>query len=197
MRSDVTQEIIPFRRTPKLVALVIVEANQIGGDEIKFATEVWQRLKRLDSRDGARDVQQLGQLAKHRKIIDIQPEDFVPEQFIDVEKISGAAAEIEDARGRSVVQTQLAHTLQIDSNPMFEIEVFGRAIAGIVDRISAANLFELIRADRFDDGVGVDASWKPAIAHDRTGVAPCAFEGFAAKDFSEFLGEMQVRLVTR
>jgi hypothetical protein len=28
-------------------------------------------------------------------------------------------------------------------------------------------------------------------------VAPCAFEGFAAKDFSEFLGETQGRLVTR
>jgi hypothetical protein len=70
-------------------------------------------------------------------------------------------------------------------------------IAGIVDRILAANLFELVRVDRFDDSVGADASGKPAIAHDRTGVAPCAFEGFAGKDFSEFLGETQGRLVTR
>jgi hypothetical protein len=28
-------------------------------------------------------------------------------------------------------------------------------------------------------------------------VAPCAFEGFAVEDFSEFLGETQGRLVTR
>jgi hypothetical protein len=28
-------------------------------------------------------------------------------------------------------------------------------------------------------------------------VAPCAFKGFTVKDFSEFLGETQGRLVTR
>ena len=92
----------------------------------------------------------------------------MPEQFVDVEKISGAAAEIENARRRSIVETQLAHTLQIDSNPMLEIEVFRWRIAGIVDRILAANLFKLVRVDRFDNGIGADADGKPAIADDRT-----------------------------
>ena len=80
---------------------------------------------------------------------------------------------------------------------MLEIEVLRWRIAGIVDRIFAANLFELVRVDRFDNGVGADADGKPAIADDRTGAAPCAFEGFAGKDFSKFLGETQGRLVTR
>src|SRR6266550_927704 len=55
MGSDIVQEVIPFGRPPKPVALVIIEADQIGGDEIKFAIELWQRLKRLDPRDGAGD----------------------------------------------------------------------------------------------------------------------------------------------
>ncbi len=197
MGSDIAQEVIPFGGTPKFVALVIIEADQIGGDEIKFAIELWQWLKRLDPRDGAGDAQKLGQLAKHRKIIDIEPEDFVPEQFVDVEKISGAAAEIENAGGRSIVETQLSYALQIDSNPILEIEVFRWRIAGIVDCILAPNLFEPVRVDRFDNSVCADASGETAIAHDRTGVAPCAFEGFAGEDFSEFLGETQGPLVTR
>src|SRR5690349_10439071 len=121
----------------------------------------------------------------------------MPEQFVDVEKVSGAATEIENARRRSIVETKLAHTLQVDSNPMFEIEVFRRGIAGIVDCVFAANLFESIRVDRLDNGVGADADRKSAIAHDRTSVPPRAFEGFSAEDFSEFVGEMQGRLVTR
>ena len=39
--GDIAQKIIPFRGTPKSVALVIIEANQIGGDEIKFVIEFW------------------------------------------------------------------------------------------------------------------------------------------------------------
>ena len=197
MGSDVAQKVIPFGGSPKIVALVIIETNQIGGNKVEFTIEFWQWLKRLDPRDGPGETQEFGQLAEHRKIIDIKAKDFVPEQFVDVEKISGAAAEIENARARSIVETQLAHTLQIDSNPMLEIEVFRWRITGIVDRIFAANLFEPVRVDRFDNGVGADTSGETAIAHERTGVAPCAFEGFAGDDFCEFLGETQGRLVAR
>ena len=80
---------------------------------------------------------------------------------------------------------------------MFEIEVFWWRIAGIVDRILTANLFEPVRVDRFDNSVCLEAGGKPAIAYERAGVAPCAFEGFAVEDFSEFAGEAQGRLVTR
>jgi len=180
MGSDIVQEVIPFRRTPKFIALVIIKTNQIGGDEIKLAIEFWQWLKRFDPRDGSGNAEQLGQLAKHWEIIDIEAEDFVPEQFVDVEKVSGAATEIENARGRSIVETQLAHALQINSNPMFEIEVFRRGIAGIVDCVFAANLFEPVRVDRLDNGVSADADGKSPIANDCTSVASRAFESFAA-----------------
>ena len=80
---------------------------------------------------------------------------------------------------------------------MFQIEVFWGGIAGILDCVFAANLFEPVRVDRLHNGVGADADRKSPIAHDRTSVAPRAFEGFPAEDFSEFVGEMQGRLVTR
>jgi len=37
----IAQEIIPFRWSPKFVALVIIEANQIGGDDVEFTIEFW------------------------------------------------------------------------------------------------------------------------------------------------------------
>ncbi len=121
----------------------------------------------------------------------------MPEQFVDVEKISGAAAEIENARARSIVETQLAHALQIDSNPMLKIEIFRWRIAGIVDGILPANSFKAIRVDRLDNRVGADAGGEPAIAYDCTSVTPCTFKSFAVEQFSKFLGETQGRLVTR
>jgi len=39
--GDIIQEIIPFRWSPKFVALVIIEANQIGGDDVEFTIEFW------------------------------------------------------------------------------------------------------------------------------------------------------------
>jgi len=39
--SGIAQEIIPFRWPPKFVALVIIEANQIGGDDVEFTIEFW------------------------------------------------------------------------------------------------------------------------------------------------------------
>src|SRR5947207_11988514 len=53
----VAQEIIPFRWAPKFVALVIIEANQIGRDDVEFTVEFWQRLKCFDPRNGARNLQ--------------------------------------------------------------------------------------------------------------------------------------------
>src|SRR6478672_3656231 len=75
----IAQEIIPFRWAPQFVALVIIEANQIGGDDVEFTIEFWQRLKRFDARNGARNLKQLDEFAKHRQIIEIEAENFVTE----------------------------------------------------------------------------------------------------------------------
>jgi len=41
MGGGIAQEIIPFRWSPKFVALVIIETNQIGGDDIELTIEFW------------------------------------------------------------------------------------------------------------------------------------------------------------
>ena len=71
----------------------------------------------------------------------------MPEQFVDIEKIPGAAAEIENARTRGIIGSQLTHPLQIDSDPMFEIEIFGRRIAWIVHRVFPPDFFEALGVD--------------------------------------------------
>src|SRR5437016_3638503 len=110
MGCGIAQKIIPFRGPPEFVALVIIEANQISGDDVEFAVEFWQRLKCINARNGARYLQEPGQLAEHRQIIQIEAKNFVAEQFVDVEKIPGAAAKIEDARTRGIIETELAHS---------------------------------------------------------------------------------------
>src|SRR5207302_10128871 len=41
MGCGITQEVIPFRWAPKFVALVIIETDQIGGDDVEFTIEFW------------------------------------------------------------------------------------------------------------------------------------------------------------
>src|SRR6266487_6685822 len=55
VRCGVAQEIIPFRWSPKFVALMIIEANEIGANDVEFAIEFWQRLKRSNARNDARN----------------------------------------------------------------------------------------------------------------------------------------------
>jgi len=68
-----------------------------------------------------------------------------------VEKISCAAAKIEDAPGTRQIEFDLANSSNIDSDPPIEIEIFRPVRARICDRVSLANLLEINRIDRFDN----------------------------------------------
>src|SRR4029453_6200748 len=68
-----------------------------------------------------------------------------------VEKISCAAAKIEDALGTRQIEFDLANSPNVDSNPPVEIEIFRPVRAGICDRVSLANLLERNRLDCFDN----------------------------------------------
>jgi len=75
----------------------------------------------------------------------------VTEQLGYVEKISCAAAKIEDTLGTRKIEFHLANSSNIDSDPPIEIEIFRPVCAGICDRVSLANLVESNRIDRFDN----------------------------------------------
>src|SRR5438132_10271812 len=68
-----------------------------------------------------------------------------------VEKVSCAAAKIEDALGTPQVEFDLANSSNIHSDPPVEIEIFRPVCGGICDRVSLANLLESNRIDRFDN----------------------------------------------
>ena len=74
---QIDQKKFPLRHAPKSGHLVIVEANQMASDDVEFAIEFWQRLERLNARNGARYLEELDELAKHWEIIQIETENFV------------------------------------------------------------------------------------------------------------------------
>ena len=68
-----------------------------------------------------------------------------------VEKISCAAAKIEDALGTRQIEFDLANSSDVDSDPTLEIEIFCPVCTRIGDFVALANLTETNRIDRFDD----------------------------------------------
>jgi len=75
----------------------------------------------------------------------------MPQQLGYVEKVSCAAAKIEDALGTRQIEFDLANSSNVDSDPAVEIEIFGPVRAWICDRVSLANLLESNRIDCFDN----------------------------------------------
>ena len=75
------------------------------------------------------------------------------QQLRDVQEISCAAANIEDALWTRQIEFDLANSPDVDSDPAVEIEIFRPVCAGIGYRVTLANLRESNRIDRFNDPV--------------------------------------------
>ena len=73
------------------------------------------------------------------------------QQLGDVQEISCAAAEIEDAPGTRQIELGLTNSPNVDSDPAVEIEIFRPVCTGIGYRVTLANLVESNRIDCFDD----------------------------------------------
>src|SRR2546426_3207326 len=99
MLREIIEKKIPLRHAPKSRHLVIVKANHKGGNDIELLTQVRQRTKRLDSLNDAADTQQTRDFPEHRQAIHIQPNSGMTEELRDVEKVSCAAAQIENPLG--------------------------------------------------------------------------------------------------
>src|SRR4051812_31516254 len=73
------------------------------------------------------------------------------EQLRDVEKISGTAAQIENALRARQIQFDLLNSADVDPDPALKIEIFWPVCAGICDCVSLTNLSESNRINRLDD----------------------------------------------
>ncbi len=147
MLRQIIQKEFPLRDAPKSGHLVIVEANHESGNDIEFLSETRQRTKRLDLLNNAADTEQARDFPEHGQAIHVEANSGMTEELRDVEKVSCAAAQIENALGTRHVEFKLANPPDVNSDPTIEIEIFRPVRAGICYRVSLANLFET-RPDR-------------------------------------------------
>ncbi len=89
----------------------------------KFSSEVRERTKWLNLLNYAADTKQARDFAEHRQTIDVQANSGMTEQLRDVEKVSCAAAEIENLLWSRQIEFKLANSADVDSDPAFEIEI--------------------------------------------------------------------------
>lgn len=153
MFGDVVEEKIPLRHSPKIGTSVAVEANHKGGDEIEFSSQVGEGTKSLDSLDHATNAEERGDFCEHRYPVQIQTKSGVPEQLGNVEKISGAAAKVEDTLPARQIELDVTNATNVDRNPAVEIEILSPVLGGVVDRVPLANLLESYRVERFNNAL--------------------------------------------
>ena len=151
MLRQIIEKEFPLRYPPKTGHLVIVEANHERGNDIEFLTKVWERTKRLNLLNDAADTEQARDFPKHCHAIYVEANSGMTEELRNVEKVSCAAAQIENLLGTREVELKLANSPDVDSDPTLEIEIFWPVCAGIGDFVALANLTETNRIDRFDD----------------------------------------------
>jgi hypothetical protein len=130
---------------------MIVKANHERGNDIEFLTEVWERTKRVDSLNDAADTEQACDFPEHWQAIHVEANSGMTEELRDVEKVSCAAAQIENALGTRHVEFKLANPPDVNSDPTIEIEIFRPVRAGICYGVSPVNLLEASRIERLDD----------------------------------------------
>jgi hypothetical protein len=151
MLREIVEKEFPFWHLPQARHFVIVEANHEGGDDIEFLSEARERMKRLDSLNYAAHAKQARDFPEHWQAIHVEASSGMTEQLRDVEKVPGAAAQIENAFGTRQVEFKLANPSDINSDPAIEIEIFRPVRAGICYGVSPANLLEASRIDCLDD----------------------------------------------
>ena len=152
MFGDVIEKKIPLGHAPKIGPSVAIEANHKGGDEIEFSSQVREGTKCLDSLDYATNAEERRDFCKHRYAVQIETKSAMPEKLGDVEKISCAAAKIENAFSARQIELDVTNAANVDANPAVEIEIFPPILVGLCC-VALANLLESDRVDRFNNAL--------------------------------------------
>src|SRR4029453_8617676 len=129
---------------------MIVKANHERGNDIEFLTEVRERTKRPDLLNDAADIEEACAFPETWQTIHVETNSGMTEELRDVEKVSCAAAQIENALRTRHVEFKLANPADINSDPAIEIEIFRPVRTGICYGVSLANLLEASRIDCLD-----------------------------------------------
>ena len=189
LTCDVIKEKIPFLHSPKARHLMIVETNHVRGDEIEFFSEIGQGNKSAHAPDDALNAEHRNRFVEHRHVVDIQTNGVVSQQFADVEKISAARSDIENAAATAEIELKIANSLQVGFEPGRQIEIFGRRVARIIHAITRPYFFKLLAIDGFDDRVRAETFGDPLLQKKTPQTMIGAFEGGTSKKFSDFVRE--------
>jgi len=103
----------------------------------------------------------------------------------NVEKVSGAAAEIENAFRPGQVELELANPANVNSDPAFEIEIFRPVRAGIFNSMSLTDLLETNGINRLDYPFRLQ--WETLRVQQSECVLPRACQAAAIYQFSHFV----------
>ena len=105
----------------------------------------------MDSLNDAADTEQACDFPEHWQAIHVEANSGMTEELCDVEKVSCAAAQIENALGTRHVEFKLPNPPDVNSDPTIQIEIFRPVRAGICYGVSPANLLEASRIECLDD----------------------------------------------
>src|SRR4051812_165739 len=131
VRGEIVEKEFPLRDFPKLVALMPVETNHVGGDGVEFFTKIGQRLVSFDPPDHPLHPKQIDHLRETGLLIEVHADGVVTEIFADVKEVTGAAPDIEDPLFATEIETEITDARQVDFHPALDVEVFGPGIARV------------------------------------------------------------------
>ena len=77
----------------------------------------------MDSRNDTAHAEELGGAAKERFVARIEPESFVTEKLTEVEKVTGAASEIENLKWSRAIEPKILYALHVDADPVRRVFV--------------------------------------------------------------------------
>src|SRR4030095_4612296 len=120
---------------------------------MEFAAEVRERMEGVNSLNDAVDTKELCDFPEHWQAIHVEPGSGMTEKLRDVEKVSRAAAQIENLLGARQVELNLTNPSNVNFDPAIEIEIFRPVRARICYSITLANLFETRGIDCFDNAL--------------------------------------------
>jgi len=188
MFLETVEKETPLRDAPKSGHLVIVEANHERSNNIELLTEIRERPKRLYSLNDATDIQQARDFTEHWQAIHVEANSGMTEELRDVEKVSRAAAQIENPPWSRKIEFKLANPSDINSDPAIEIQIFRPVRAGICYGVSPANMLETGRINCLDDALCLQLEAAGAEKSER--VFSRASEAPAVDQFSYFMAKL-------
>ena len=123
---NIVDEKFPIDRRPLLPQVIFVprdpvKTNPMACDEIEFFAEIGQGDTRLDSPNNSRHVEVFRHRPEEWIVVEVETETAVFEELANVEKISGAGSEVENAQWRGTIEPEILGAADIDVDPMCRI----------------------------------------------------------------------------